>query len=120
MTPGFVSFPRQGVSVQVDIAESPEELARGLMGRTELDEMGGMLFWLGTRTNHVFTMRRTRIPLDLIFLDYDRVVGVLSLQPTEGDGHQIHRPSTTVLEVNGGFAARHDVKVGDRVVVSLA
>jgi uncharacterized membrane protein (UPF0127 family) len=118
MTPGTVRFAN-GSAVKVDIAEKPEEQRRGLMDRTELPEDAGMLFWLGVRDDHSFWMRRTRIPLDLLFIDHDRVVGVLTLAPLDEKLHRIGRPSTTVLETNGGWAARHGVQVGERVTISL-
>ena len=120
MTPGTVRFESNPeASVRVDIAEKPEEQRRGLMDRTELPEDVGMLFWLGTREDHAFWMKRTKIPLDLVFIDRDRVVGVLTLEPLDERLHRIGRPSTTVLEVNGGWAGRHGVGVGTKVTISL-
>lgn len=94
-------------------------MARGLMDRTSLPEDEGMLFWMKKRDDHTFWMKRTRISLDLIFIDIDKVVGVLTLEPLDERRHRAGRLSTNVLEVNGGWAARHGVAVGDRVTISL-
>jgi uncharacterized membrane protein (UPF0127 family) len=127
MTPGTVRF-ENGATVRVDIVSEPTEMAYGLMDRTSLPENAGMLFWFGSREDHVFWMRRTRIPLDLVFVDRDLraargplfgvVVGVLTLEPLDERQHSIKRPSTCVLEVNGGWTARHGVAVGQKVTVS--
>lgn len=117
MTPGTIRFP--SAVVRVAIVDKPDEMARGLMDRTSLPEDEGMLFWMGRREDHAFWMKRTRIPLDLIFIDIDRVVGVLTLEPLDERRQRSGRLSTNVLEVNGGWATRHGVAVGDRVTISL-
>jgi hypothetical protein len=100
----------------VEVARTPDELARGLMHRTSLAEGAGMLFVFPETAEHTFWMRNTLIPLDMIFIDEDRlVVGVvenaepLTLEPRSAG------PSRYVLEVIGGWAARHGVAAGDRV-----
>jgi uncharacterized protein len=118
-TPGFVDFLGRQARVSVEIVDTPEEQRRGLANRTELAPDAGMLFWLGTRQDHGFWMRGCKISLDLIFIDYDRVVGVLTLHPGDLHVHSVGRPSYAVLEVNGGFCAKHGIVTGDRVQISL-
>ena len=121
MTPGFVSFPKQGVRVQVEILETPEERAQGLMFRTSLPEYSGALFWMGRQADHSFFMKNTRIPLDLLFCDNrGQIVGILTLTTFDESSRTVGRNSSTILEVNGGWAARHGVQVGDFVTISLA
>jgi uncharacterized membrane protein (UPF0127 family) len=123
VTPGRVRFTKgcvqQGPTVRVEIVSTPEEMARGLMGRTSLARDSGMIFWMGSRGAHKFWMRQTRIPLDLIFVDRDLVVGVLTLEPMDERQHGIDRPSTTILEVNGGWAVRYGVTVGQKMTIFL-
>jgi uncharacterized protein len=119
MTPGIVDIPGK-VQVSVAIVETPEEQSRGLSRRASLPESEGMIFWFGRRADHGFYMRQTLIPLDLLFVDFNRVVGILTLQPMDLTVHRIGRPSSSVLEVNGGFAVRHGVQIGDLVQISLA
>jgi len=108
-----------GPTVRVEILESPVEQQRGLMDRTSLAEDEGALFWFLDRTDRVFWMRRTGLVLDLIFVDGVTVVGLLTLQPFDETLRRVGRPSTSVLEVRGGFAARHGVEVGQKVTTSL-
>jgi hypothetical protein len=128
MTPGRVTFPEKTtivgdrvltLGVEVVIAERPEEQAKGLSGLTGLAENSGMVFWFGVRANHAFYMKNTRIPLDILFIDYSRVVGILTLQPMDLRPFACGRLSSAALEVNGGWAARHGVAVGDSAQISL-
>jgi uncharacterized membrane protein (UPF0127 family) len=104
--------------VQVELADTPEKRERGLMFRKELPDGHGMLFLFDEEGEHSFWMKDTLIPLDMIFVDSaGRVTGIvararpLTLEPRSGG------PSRTVLEVPGGWAAAHGVRVGDRMRV---
>jgi uncharacterized protein len=117
--PGLVSFLRAGTTVRVEIVSTPSEMSRGLMDRASLAQDCGMLFNFGWRGAHVFYMRRTRIPLDLIYLDGNTVVGGLTMTPFDETPRGIVSPSTSVLEVNGGWIARHGIEIEDLVTVSV-
>jgi len=123
VTPGLVRFTKGdvqvGPTVHVEILEAPEEQQRGLMDRVSLAEEQGALFWFTNRIDRLFWMRRTKLVLDLVFIDGLNVVGVLTLQPYDETPRGVGRPSTSVLEVNGGFCQRHGVTVGQRVTVFL-
>jgi uncharacterized protein len=123
VTPGLVRFTKgcvqQGPIVRVEILEAPEEQQRGLMGRASLAEDEGAIFWFTDRSDRKFWMRHTIIPLDLIFIDGLNVVGILTLKALDETPLGVGRPSTSVLEVNGGFAARYGITVGQRVTVFL-
>lgn len=104
--------------VKVELADTPEKRERGLMFRKELADGQGMLFLFDEEGEHSFWMKDTLIPLDLIFVDSaGTVTGIvararpLTLEPRSGG------PSRMVLEVPGGWAAAHGVRVGDRMRV---
>jgi uncharacterized protein len=104
-------------SVRLEIANTSASRERGLMYRTSLPEDGGMLFVFPEQSEQSFWMKNTLIPLDMLFIDRDgRIVGIhpdavpLSVAPIS-----VGKPSTYVLEVNGGWAARHGVRPGDTV-----
>jgi hypothetical protein len=104
-------------SVTVEVARSADELARGLMNRTSLAEDAGMLFVFPETERHSFWMKNTLIPLDMIFIGEDRtVVGIVAnAEPLTLEPRSVAEPSRYVLEVIGGWAARHGVAAGDRV-----
>jgi len=53
----------------VEVADTEEERARGLMGRTFLPKEAGMLFVWPQDDYRAFWMKDTLIPLDVVFID---------------------------------------------------
>ncbi|HEX6095818.1 MAG TPA: DUF192 domain-containing protein [Thermoanaerobaculia bacterium] len=112
-----VVFP-DGFVVSVEIAADDEMRAQGLMYRDHLDPGKGMLFVFPRDDVFSFWMKNTRIPLDMIWVDSARrVVGIKENVPP---CHVVNCPSygpgviaRYVLEVGGGEAAKHQLKVGD-------
>jgi hypothetical protein len=104
--------------VRVELADTDLKRERGLMFRKELPDGQGMLFLFDEERDHTFWMKDTLIPLDMIFVDGSgRVTTIvanarpLTLEPRTGG------PARMVLEVPGGWARAHDVRVGDRMRV---
>ena len=102
----------------IEVAESAEQHARGLMFRESMPIDAGMLFVYPDERPVAMWMRNTLIPLDMVFIAGDgRIVRVheratpLSTA-TIPSGH----PVRAVLELNGGTAARFGIRAGDRVV----
>jgi uncharacterized membrane protein (UPF0127 family) len=119
LRPAVVLTSKDGASTRVfvEVADTPDTQARGLMFRNHLDPDHGMVFLFDSEKDHAFWMKNTPIPLDLIFISRDgRIVGIhpdaepLSLRPIS-----VGAPSRVVLEVNGGFTAEHGLTVGDHV-----
>lgn len=109
------------LSVEAELARTDAETSRGLMFRTSMPDEQGMLFRL-PRREQAFWMRNTCIPLDMLFIDEDGlIVGVLENVPTLNDmGRSVGCPSTHVLEMNAGWARRHAVKAGQKVLLPSA
>jgi uncharacterized protein len=108
------------VDVALEIADTPESRTRGLMYRGNLPDGRGMLFVFDREDDHKFWMKNTLIPLDMVFIATDgRVVGVHpDATPFSTASIGVGRPSRYVLEVPGGWAARHRVAAGDQVELS--
>ena len=104
-------------AISIEVAETPEDMAMGLMFRTELAENSGMLF-PSPRPNEVqMWMRNTYIPLDMVFIRADGVVHRIEAM-TEPHSEAIiasRGPVLAVLELVGGAAARMGLKPGDVV-----
>lgn len=108
------------VSFQIEIADTPQERAQGLMFRKELAPDRGMLFIYETPREASFWMRNTLIPLDLVFLDSTGQVRhihpmakPLDETPIPGALPGDSQPQRLmVLEVAGGEAARQGLEVG--------
>lgn len=95
------------VSIEVEIADTDEERARGLMFVEDMAQLEGMLFvYQGQPRQRSFWMRNTLIPLDMLFVAADGTVRDIHVNATPLDETPI--PSATddifaVLEVNGGL-----------------
>jgi len=105
------------VSDDLEVASTPAAMERGLMYRTSLPESSGMLFVFPEDADHSFWMKNTLIPLDMLFIARDgRIVGIHpGAVPLSTASISVGAPSALVLEVNGGWTARHGIRAGDRL-----
>jgi uncharacterized protein len=112
-------FPQQGeaVRVAVEIANTEEKRQFGLMYRTDLSEMQGMLFLFPREGPLAFWMKNTPRSLDIIYINSARtIVGIArNTVPFSEENLPSGKPAQFVLEVNGGFCRRHGITEGDRV-----
>ena len=109
--------PGAAVEVSLEVAATPAERERGLMYRRSLAEGRGMLFVFDADGNQSFWMKNTLIPLDLLFIARDgTVVGIhANATPLSTADIAVGKASRYVLEVPGGWAARHGISAGARV-----
>ena len=105
------------LSITVEIADTEEKRALGLMYRRNLPEFHGMLFIFPQEKELSFWMKNTPLPLDIIFINASRTI--VSIARTTKPYSETPIPSEQaaqfVLEVNGGFCRRHGVMIGDRI-----
>jgi uncharacterized membrane protein (UPF0127 family) len=102
--------------VEVEISDSPEEQARGLMERTRLAENAGMLFVFEQEQTLPFNMRNTLIPLSIAFIDAEGVIiDIQDMQPLTDGPYVSALPAQYALEVNQGFFLNRGIGVGDVV-----
>lgn len=106
---------------QVELADTPDSRARGLMHRKELAEDAGMLFIFDYPAEVGFWMRNTLIPLDMLFIDErGRIVHIHHrAQPHDERMISSRYPITHVLEINGGLAESLGIEVGHRIELDL-
>ena len=101
----------------VEVAQSSQEQAQGLMFRTGLAPDAGMIFPFGTTRPASFWMKNTVIPLDIIFVRADGSVESIAANtvPYSLDPVSSGEPVAAVLELAGGRAAQLGIKPGDIV-----
>jgi uncharacterized membrane protein (UPF0127 family) len=106
--------------VRVEIADNSASRELGLMYRKHLDEDAGMIFVFKEPQHLSFWMKNTEIPLDMIFAAPDgRIVGLVeNAHPFSEQNLAVEGDSQYVLEVNGGFCKRHEIKAGDTMKFS--
>jgi hypothetical protein len=104
-------------AVRVELAVTPGQREFGLMYREHLDEDAGMLFIFPAVDRLKFWMKHTEIPLDMIFADSTGVIVGIVANATPYSEKPVgpDTPALYVLEVNGGFCARHGVRTGDKL-----
>ena len=103
--------------IDVDIADTPQEKAQGLMFRTRLQDNRGMLFAYDTPQEITMWMRNTYIPLDMVFIRADGTVHRIEAmtEPLSEDIIASRGDVSACLELAGGAAERLGLKPGDRV-----
>ena len=105
-----------GVAISVEIADTSETRSLGLMSRTSLPELAGMLFVFPSDTTNGFWMKDTLIPLDIAYLSSEgEVLEIRDGVPLSLENLTPTQPYRFTLEVNGGWFERHGFGVGDRV-----
>ena len=104
-------------AVAVEIADTPERRAVGLMHRPALAPDRGMLFDFGTTRPVTMWMKNTLISLDMFFIDrFGRIVAIAAeTTPLSLKRIPSGAPVRFVLEMAGGSAARLGAAPGDRL-----
>jgi len=102
--------------VQAEVVSSPDKLYLGLAGRRYLAPGSGMLFIMPTLEVQEFCMRGMSIPIDIIWICQDRIIGFhQNLSPRDPGNFHSPAPADLVLEVPAGFVKSAGLRVGDRV-----
>jgi uncharacterized protein len=114
----------KGQRFTVELAETSDKQALGLMFRDSLAEDHGMLFLFPYEGRRTFWMKNTRIPLDIIYFDAE-----LSLVNVVADAQPCRTPrcptypsagpARYVLELNAGKAAELGAAPGDRLELHI-
>ncbi len=101
----------------VEVVDSPQERAQGLMFRDSLPQSSGMLFVYGTPGRASFWMKNTLIPLDILFADATGRITRIHRDAVPGDLSGIDGgPGVKLaIEINGGLAARLGITEGTEV-----
>jgi hypothetical protein len=109
---------------RVEVAETDEQHARGLMHRRSLAAGSGMLFIFADEDYRSFWMKNTLIPLDMIFINGDRLVVdlVRRAPPCRADpcpNYTSAYPARYVLELAGGSAEALGLQPGDKIFLPI-
>ncbi len=101
----------------VEVVDTQETRAQGLMNRMDLAPNAGMLFDFLEERPVSFWMMNTFIPLDMIFIGADGIVRNIHVNARPHDRTSIpsNAPVQYVLEIPGGRSVELGLKPGDRV-----
>jgi hypothetical protein len=104
--------------LDIYLADTPEQQAQGLMFIMEMDEFEGMLFRHARAGQFNMWMKNTYIPLDMVFIRNDGSIAGIAKLTEPLSTRRISSPANVlaVLELNGGFSDRWDIKPGNRLL----
>lgn len=112
--------------IAVEVAETDDQRAYGLMNRDTLPADAGMIFLHEQEqpAEAAFWMFNTRIPLDIAYLAEDgTIVSIVPMDPCQSPypqwcpNYPSGAPFRAALEMNRGWFERNGVRVGDRVTL---
>lgn len=111
-------------TINLLIADTQDKREVGLSERESLEENQGMLFTFDRPGFYGFWMRDMRFPIDIIFLNGEKVVTIYENVPPPSEGQElaIYKPealSDSVLELNANKAKELGLKKGDTISLSL-
>lgn len=108
-------------SFAIEVMDTPQERAQGMMFRESLGPDAGMLFIFEETRPVSFWMRNTLIPLDMVFIRENGIIANVHANAIPHDETSVPSdgPVRFVLEIPGGRAAELGIKAGDRVVHPL-
>lgn len=104
-----------GYALIVEVARTPLEISRGLMGRTRLANYRGMLFVHPRSGVYRYWMHGVLIPLDIVWLDSSLSIVEIVCEAVPGSMEPLGTclSSRCALEIAGGMAERYRLSVGD-------
>jgi len=113
-----------GKTFDVEIADTQEKQALGLMFRDSMPADQGMIFLFPNEAPRSFWMKNTRIPLDIMYFDKDLIMvsisaNTLPCRVSRCPSYPSIKPAMYVLELNAGTASELGVGPGDRLLIDL-
>jgi len=104
----------QQQALNVEIADTPESMERGLMFRDSLPADNGMLFVFGQPRQANFWMRNTKIPLSIAYIDTNgRILELHDMFPYDETPVSSYGANVSyALEVNQGWFTKHGITPG--------
>lgn len=109
--------------IQLEVAQTPEQQAMGLMYRPALPDDRGMLFAFPSPQPVKFWMKNVPVPLDMVFIQKGVVKYIqASAPPCANEPCPTYGPNVlidTVIELRSGRAAELGLKIGDSVKIEF-
>jgi len=109
-----------GNCVKLEVVSKQEDLERGLMFRTGMDQDHGMLFIFTVDEKLQFWMKNMHFDLDMLWISVDGHIVYIGqhIPACSADPCPIYGPDQNaryVLELNSGYTSAHQWKVGDKL-----
>ena len=113
-----------GKTFSVEIADTQEKQALGLMFRDSMPADQGMIFIFPNEAPRSFWMKNCRISLDIMYFDKNlKLVSISANTPPcrvrNCPSYPSNKPAMYVLELNAGLAKELGVSLGDQLTIDL-
>lgn len=110
----------KGICLKAELALTQDQRNRGLMYRDRLKDTEAMLFIFPEERILSFWMKNMRFPLDIIWLNKEKVIVDISNDLSPCDEYECASISPNakakfVIEVTAGFVQKNKILVGDKV-----
>ncbi len=113
-------------SFVIELADTDNTRALGLMYREHMADDEGMLFVFPDTQTRAFWMKNTLIPLDILYFDQNqKLVSISENTPpcknttTRCPNYPSAKPAKYVLEINAGLSQQYGYKSGDKLIIQL-
>ena len=119
-TPSISTVTIGTTTVAVEVVKDDASRQQGLSGRTSLAEGYGMLFVFEEEGNWGMWMKDMNFPIDIIWAAKDGTIVTIekNVSPdTYPNSFHPREPALYVLEVPADFAERHNIAVGNNIVL---
>ncbi len=107
------------IRLKVEIADTDESRAKGLMFRDKLGENNGMLFVFTDETYREFWMMNTYIPLNIAYISRHGLINEIHyMRPLDTTArYPSQKPAMYALEVYKDWFKKHNIKEGSKVII---
>jgi uncharacterized protein len=119
------TFTSNNTVIELESAKTFEQKQIGLMGRKSMPENHGMIFIYKSSALLSFWMKHTLTPLDMIFLNNNKIVGIIPNVPpcltqTSCTSYGPDHIANQVIELNAGKAKKLKLKQGQTIKLKPA
>ncbi len=106
--------------INIEIADTDTKRVLGLSGRMSLAENSGLLFIFPKPQKVGIWMKDMNFPIDIVWIDAVHTIIDIKQAVSPDTFPTVFYPRTSamyVLELNAGFIKKHNIKIGDTVVI---
>jgi uncharacterized protein len=112
-----------GHKFYIELADTAEKQTQGFSDHQPIKDNEGMLFTFANSLNRNFWMKNMLFPLDIIWINGDKIVNISHNLPPEGELpakiYSSEQPANYVLEINAGLSQRLGIKINDKIKINL-
>jgi uncharacterized protein len=112
----MITLTVEATHLQVEVVDTPEKRATGLMNRFSLQPDHGMLFVFDRPQPLAFWMKNTYIPLSIAFIDANgKIINIEDMQPQDESSHWSKGLALYAIEMRQGWFRGKGIVAGQVV-----